>query len=148
MHFGKKNPRSNYTMQAYDSNNLIQIEKTETERDLGIQISSNLKYAEQVNKAASKANSVLGMLKRTFATRDTQIWKKLYTTYVRPQLEFAVSAWNPYLKKDIETLEKVQRRATKIGTTIKKSKLRKTTRNSKTNYTTKAKNSRRPNTKI
>ena len=62
---------------------------------------------------------MLGMLKRTFATRNKDIWKKLYTTYVRPHLEFAVSAWNPYLKKDIETLEKVQRRATRISPAIK-----------------------------
>ena len=62
---------------------------------------------------------MLGMLKRTFVTRNKDIWKKLYTTYVRPHLEFAISAWNPYLKKDIETLEKVQRRATKISPTIK-----------------------------
>ena len=119
MHLGKNNPRTNYTMKSYDSEELIQIEKTESERDLGIQISANLKYNAQVSKAASKANSMLGMLKRTFVTRNKDIWKRLYTTYIRPHLEFAVSAWNPYIKKDIETLEKVQRRATKISPTIK-----------------------------
>ena len=119
MHFGKYNPKINYTMKSYDSEELIQIEKTDSERDLGIQVSSNLKYNAQVSKSASKANSMLGMLKRTFVTRNVKIWKKLYTTYVRPHLEFAVSAWNPYLKKDINTLEKVQRRATKISPTIK-----------------------------
>ena len=119
MHFGKYNPKINYTMKSNDSEELIQIEKTDSERDLGIQVSSNLKYNAQVSKSASKANSMLGMLKRTFVTRNVKIWKKLYTTYVRPHLEFAVSAWNPYLKKDINTLEKVQRRATKISPTIK-----------------------------
>ena len=29
-------------------------------------------------------------------------------------MEFAVQAWNPYLKKDIECLEKIQHRATKL----------------------------------
>ena len=119
MHFGKKNPRINYTMKSYDNEELIQIEKTESERDLGIQISANLKYDAQVSKSASKANSMLVILKRTFVTRNVDIWKKLYTTYVRPQLEFAVSAWNPYLKKDISTLEKVQQRATKVSPAIK-----------------------------
>ena len=119
MHFGKKNPRINYTMKSYDNEELIQIEKTESERDLGIQVSANLKYDAQVSKSASKANSMLGILKRTFVTRNVDIWKKLYTTYVRPQLEFAVSAWNPYLKKDISTLEKVQQRATKVSPAIK-----------------------------
>ena len=86
-------------MKDYDSNEIIVIEKTDSERDLGIQVSANLKFNAQVSKSACKANSMLGMLKRTFVTRNKNIWKKLYTTYVRPHLEFAVSAWNPYLKK-------------------------------------------------
>ena len=119
MHFGKNNPKTDYTRRSYDSDERILIEKTESERDLGIQVTSNLKYNDQVSKAASKGNSTLGMLKRTFVTRNTNIWKKLYTTYIRPHLEFAISAWNPYLKKDISTLEKVQRRATKVSHALK-----------------------------
>jgi hypothetical protein len=62
-------------MQAYDADKTFQIEKTDSERDLGIKKTSNLKYNNQVNKAASKANRVLGILKRTFVSRDVQIWK-------------------------------------------------------------------------
>ena len=54
---------------------------------------------------ANKANKVLGMLLRTFEYRDLDLIKSLYTTFVRPHLEFAVS---------VDILEKVQRRATKV----------------------------------
>ena len=50
------------------------------------------------------------------------MWKKLYTAYVRPHLEFAVPVWNPYTEEDINTLEKIQRRATKISHNLKKFK--------------------------
>jgi hypothetical protein len=61
---------------------------------------------------------MLGMLKRTFVSRDTDLWKKLYTSMIRPHLEYAVQVWNPRLLGDIESLEKVQRRATKIPTKL------------------------------
>ena len=114
MHVGKKN-NYNYTMNSYESNEPVILQKTELERDLGILISNDLKFTAQSNKAAATANRTLGLLKKTFRFRGVEMWKKLYTTYVRPHLEFAVPVWNPYLKGDIEALERIQHRATKIA---------------------------------
>ena len=44
-----------------------------------------------------KANRMLGMLKKTFESRDPKLWKELYVSLVRPHLEYAVQAWNPHL---------------------------------------------------
>ncbi len=79
-----------------------------------MQIHASLKSTEQANKAASAANRMIGILKNSFVHRGVDLWKRLYTTYIRPNLEFAISAWNPHLQKDINVLEKVQRRATRI----------------------------------
>ena len=60
------------------------------------------------------------MLKNAFTSRDPSLWKRLYTTYVRPHLEFAIQAWNPYRTRDIKTLEDIQRRATRIPHDLKR----------------------------
>ena len=56
----------------------------------------------------------LRVIKRTFKFINKDSFTILYKTYIRPHLEFCIQAWNPSLKKDIHTLEKVQRRATKL----------------------------------
>ena len=57
---------------------------------------------------------VLGMIRRTFTCKDEQTIMQLYKSLVRPHLEDCVQTWRPYLTQDIEMLEKVQRRATKM----------------------------------
>jgi len=54
------------------------------------------------------------MIKRTITYKDLKIMLNLYKTLVRPHVEYCVSAWSPYYKKDKELLEKVQRRFTKM----------------------------------
>ena len=38
----------------------------------------------------------------------------LYKAIFRPHLEYGIQAWIPYRKKDVDTLERIQRRAIKI----------------------------------
>ena len=54
------------------------------------------------------------MLRRTFHRLDVNLTRLLYCIFVRPRLEFCSTVWNPNHKGDIELIEKVQRRATKI----------------------------------
>jgi len=54
------------------------------------------------------------MIKRTIRFTEVRIMMSLYKTLVRPHVEYCVSAWSPYYKKDKELLEKVQRRFRKM----------------------------------
>jgi ribonuclease P/MRP protein subunit RPP40 len=59
------------------------------------------------------------MIKRSFCYLSKDVVLKLYKSLVRPHLEYCVQAWRPYLKKDIELIEGVQRRATKLIKSLK-----------------------------
>ena len=107
MHIGLHNHRNVYTM------NGVRLETTETERDIGVLVANSLKPAQQCRKAAQTANMVLGQITRSFHYRDRHVFLSLYRQYVRPHLEFAVVAWAPWTKADIESLEAVQKRAVK-----------------------------------
>jgi hypothetical protein len=120
MHIGKNNNKTHYILKIPGNNALDHtLEQTTSERDLGIQLDHKLSFEDQTSKAVGKANNMIGMFKRTFATRDTKIWSKLYKTYIRPHLEFAIPVWNPFKQKEIDKLEKVQRRVSKIPSQLR-----------------------------
>jgi len=113
MHLGAQNPRYSYTM------NGTRLAITEMERDIGVMVSSSLKPSQQCKKAAQTASTVLGQITRSFHYRDRHVFKKLYLQYVRPHLEFAVTAWSPWARADIECLENVQKRAVRAISGLK-----------------------------
>ena len=78
---------------------------------MGIYVTDDLNFV-QCAKAAAKAMQVLGVIRRNFVLTDEEDFRLLFNGFVRPHLEYCVSVWSPYLVKDIECLEKVQRRAT------------------------------------
>ncbi|KAK3877173.1 hypothetical protein Pcinc_018090 [Petrolisthes cinctipes] len=60
------------------------------------------------------ANSRLGIIRRNFSVLNKDIVVPLYLSLVRPILDYGAQAWSPYLLQDIRTLERVQRRATRL----------------------------------
>ena len=108
MHFCKDNPRQEYTMDG------VALESSKQAKDLGVLIDDNLKPKAQCSKAASNANMILGQLMRGCTWRDPANLTKLYKVYVRPHLEYAQSSWSPWLQGDINTLEQVQQRFTRM----------------------------------
>ena len=89
-----------------------ELKSVTEERDLGVTTTSDLKVSRQCLNAVRKASKALGMVSRQFRNLDKASFLILYKGFIRPYLEYAIQAWSPYLKKDIEYLENVQRRAT------------------------------------
>ena len=113
LHLGGKNPCYSYTTNGH------QLEELKSEKDLGVVISQDLKVFEQCQQAYTKANSMLGLLKRSITIKDRQVMLQLYKSLVRPHLEFCSSAWSPHYQKDKALLEKVQHRFTRLVTGLK-----------------------------
>ena len=91
-----------------------ELEHMFEEKDLGVIIDSELSFSEHIASKVRIANAIVGLSRRSFSFLDGTSFKKLYTAFVRPHLEYAQSVWSPHLRKHINMLENVQIRATKL----------------------------------
>ncbi|GAB0181764.1 hypothetical protein GRJ2_000641700 [Grus japonensis] len=108
LHPGQDNPQYQYRLEDE------WIESSPVEKDLEIMVHEKFDMSWQCALAVQKANCILGCIKRGVTSRLREVILPLYSTLVRPHLEYCVQLWGPQYKKDMELLEQVQRRATKL----------------------------------
>ena len=84
---------------------------------LGIELSDYLTWATHLAKITRKANRSINFISRNLYHCLQKVKETAYKSFVRPNLEFASSVWDPHLKKEITALKKVQRRASHFVTT-------------------------------
>ena len=73
-----------------------------------------LDMSQQCALAAQKANCILGCIKSSVASRETEVILPICSVLVRPHLEYCVQMWSPQYRTDVELLECIQRRVTKM----------------------------------
>ena len=95
------------------------LKRTTSEKDVGVIFDDKLRFDDHLAEKVNKANNIVGLIRRNFVSLDTEIFRVLFVTLVRPHIEYANQVWCPHLVKDIVTLENVQRRATKMVPQLK-----------------------------
>ena len=112
-HFAKRKCRLSgpgYTGMNYEMGGTI-LSKPVKEKYLGVTMNANMKVLETMQNCSDQ---VLGLIRRNITYKDKSLIVPLYKAIVRPHLEHSIQAWSPYLRKDIDMLEQIQRRATKL----------------------------------
>ena len=90
------------------------IKETEHIKYLDVTTNKHLSFNEHINRIAHKANSVKSFLQRNIKTCPTSVKENCYKIMVRSVMEYACTVCSPHTKKNIQTLETVQRRAARF----------------------------------
>ncbi|CAM5136637.1 unnamed protein product, partial [Eretmochelys imbricata] len=109
LHLGQKNPMQCYRLGTN------WLSGSSAEMDLGITVDEKMDMGQQRAFVVKKANGILGCISRSIASRSREVIIPLYSALVRPHLEYCVQFWAPpYYRKEVDKLERVQKRAMKM----------------------------------
>ena len=117
MHIGHNTP--DLAAFSFPDDNSTMMTRVIEEKDLGVYFDSELSFNQHITAKVSKANQILGVIRRTFTRLKPENFKRLFTSLVRPHLEYGVNIWHPHLNRDIKLLEGVQRRGSKLVPDLK-----------------------------
>ena len=97
--------KSTLPAQFYTLNG-ISLDRVSDMRDLGIIVDGQLKFHAHTTHVVSKANRLLGLIKKSFEHITNHTLPLLYKSLVRPTLEYGNSIWGPHYLLDKQEVEK------------------------------------------
>ena len=90
------------------------LQHTSEAKYLGVTLSSDLQWSKHIQDITSKCSSTLGLLRRNLSGCPIKLREQAYIALIRSRLEYCSAVWDPHLKKDINSVEAVQRRAARF----------------------------------
>ena len=108
LHIGKDNPRNVYNI------NGININSTETEKDIGFFMNENLSSSHHVCNARARALGEIATIRRSFDHIDEKLFTMLYNQKIRPHIEWGSTACPPDSRAEANSLDRVQSKATHL----------------------------------
>jgi len=107
LHVGQGNPKHKYRLGD------TRIKSSSADKDMGVLVDEKLGMNQQCALTGQKANHILGCIRSSVARRSREGILPLCSTLVRPHVESCVQLWSPQHSKDMDLLERVQRRPQK-----------------------------------
>jgi len=108
LHLGRGNPQ--YQYKVGDES----VDSTPTEKGLEVLVDSMLDMSQQCGFAVQKANHILGCIRRNVVSGAGEVILPLYSALVRAHLEYCIQVWSLQYRRDMDLLERVQRRDIKM----------------------------------
>ena len=106
---------NNKSTNFYELDNHI-LQQVEENPYLGVTFTEDLTFRNHITKITNKASSTLGFLRRNLKHCPTTCRRTAYLSLVRSTLEYSCSVWDPPYQRDIDNLERIQRRAARFIT--------------------------------
>ena len=102
------------TLDSSLSSNSIVLDEVKLDKYLGVILDNKLSFNQHIDEIVNKTTKLLNLCRRNLHMCDQLTKEIAYKTIVRPHLEYASTAWNPYTARNIDKIESVQRRAARI----------------------------------
>ena len=112
MQIGKQKLLYDYYLSSDGENNKLKL--VDEVKDLGILFDNELKFENHISDTINKANSIIGIIRRSYRYLNITNFTPLYKAMVRSYFDYASSITCPIKKEYIKSIEDVQRRATKL----------------------------------
>ncbi|XP_072018615.1 uncharacterized protein [Amphiura filiformis] len=93
-----------------------ELKSTDHHPYLGVELASSMDWKHHIQNVSGKAQRTLNFLQRNLYKCPQKVRTQAYTSLIRPTLEYAATIWDPYHQRDINSLERVQRKAVRFIT--------------------------------